>query len=255
MSEQMVFTLEENDAQTGSGWERRLQDLRRQQESSAVPHPKPQAEKLAVSARRARGRTARENEKLPEGNRQVQSPGFGDEELDAAYRVYLREREAQHNEKMAENVPVGIMIEEDWLAAQSALQSERNRRYQEVRHSFVCHPEKSEGSRMQPVSGSPADNLPPYTVHVYDLPDFPAARKIKIISEQEFVQAVHDKLQVHLSNAVSGMVRQAVQKKLATLSYDLQAVLNEETGKLVQDVLEHNLAAVVRNVKNSLLRK
>ncbi|MFC2506601.1 MAG: hypothetical protein ACFNXU_03665, partial [Kingella sp. (in: b-proteobacteria)] len=59
-------------------------------------------------------------------------------------------------------------------------------------------------------------------------------------------------LKPHLSNAVAGMVRQALQKKLATISYDLQISLNDETPKIVQEVLEHNLDIVFRTVKNSL---
>ena len=57
---------------------------------------------------------------------------------------------------------------------------------------------------------------------------------------------------MHLSNAVAGMVRQAVQRKLATLTYDLQVALNDETAKVVDDVLQHNLAAVFRSVKDSM---
>ena len=51
---------------------------------------------------------------------------------------------------------------------------------------------------------------------------------------------------------MAGLVRQAVQKKLATLTYDLQLMLNEETEKVVRDVLEHNLAAVFRSVKDTM---
>ena len=47
------------------------------------------------------------------------------------------------------------------------------------------------------------------------------------------------------------MVRQALQKKLAMLSYDLQTMLNEETPQLVEDVLDHNLNAIFRSVKDA----
>ena len=94
--------------------------------------------------------------------------------------------------------------------------------------------------------------LPPCTVHVYDLPNLPSTRRIRILSEQELINRIQEKLQIHLSNAMAGLVRQAVQKKLATLTYDLQLMLNEETEKVVRDVLEHNLAAVFRSVKDAM---
>ena len=92
----------------------------------------------------------------------------------------------------------------------------------------------------------------PCTVHVYDLPNLPSTRRIRILSEQELINRIQEKLQIHLSNAMAGLVRQAVQKKLATLTYDLQLMLNEETEKVVRDVLEHNLAAVFRSVKDAM---
>jgi len=93
--------------------------------------------------------------------------------------------------------------------------------------------------------------LPAVAVHVYELPDLPSTRRVRVLSEQELMQGIRDKLLPHLSNAVAGMVRQALQKKLAMLSYDLQTMLNEETPQLVEDVLDHNLNAIFRSVKDA----
>ena len=78
---------------------------------------------------------------------------------------------------------------------------------------------------------------------------------MRVISEQELMQGIRDKLLPHLSNAVAGMVRHALQKKLAMLSYDLQTMLNEETPQLVEDVLDHNLNAIFRSVKDAAAYK
>ena len=69
------------------------------------------------------------------------------------------------------------------------------------------------------------------------------------------MQGIRERLKPHLSNAVAGMVRQALQKKLAMLSYDLQTMLNEETPQLVEDVLDHNLNAIFRSVKDAAAYK
>ena len=97
--------------------------------------------------------------------------------------------------------------------------------------------------------------LPDIAVHVYELPDLPSTRRVRVLSEQELMQGIRDKLLPHLSNAVAGMVRQALQKKLAMLSYDLQTMLNEETPQLVEDVLDHNLNAIFRSVKDAAVYK
>ena len=97
--------------------------------------------------------------------------------------------------------------------------------------------------------------LPDVAVHVYELPELPSTRRVRVISEQELMQGIRDKLLPHLSNAVAGMVRQALQKKLAMLSYDLQTMLNEETPQLVEDVLDHNLNAIFRSVKDAAAYK
>lgn len=94
--------------------------------------------------------------------------------------------------------------------------------------------------------------LPEFAIHVYEIPNAHTNRKLRVVSEKELMQGIVDKLKPHLSNAVAGMVRQALQKKLATISYDLQISLNDETPKIVQEVLEHNLDIVFRTVKNSL---
>ena len=94
--------------------------------------------------------------------------------------------------------------------------------------------------------------LPAAAVYVYALPELPSTRRIRVLSEQELVASLEERLKVHLSNAVAGMVRHVLQKKLATLAYDLQMVLNAETPQLVEEVLSHNMASIMRAVKDSL---
>lgn len=187
------------------------------------------------------------------------SAPFGDRELDAAYREYLRQCAAEHNRRPdISEEDVGILIQEDWLAAQGALQSEPARRHLKARQTVLLRA----GQAMQPLpepadSGSlkgtaaPGVPLPDIAVHVYALPDLPATRRIKVLSEQELVRTLHDKLKPHLANAVGGMVRRALQKKLAILGYELQTLLDEETGKLVEDVLAHHLNTALRTAKDA----
>ena len=156
------------------------------------------------------------------------------------------------------------LIQEDWLNAQSALQSEYNRRHQEHIQTLVLNPDYV-GRENDALPEADADNLPnrfvparsgealpAAAVYVYALPELPSTRRIRVLSEQELVASLEERLKVHLSNAVAGMVRHVLQKKLATLAYDLQMVLNAETPQLVEEVLSHNMASIMRAVKDSL---
>ena len=233
----MVFTLQDSN-EPAQRWEQDLQQLQQRQH---------QHQAFSVADTPSDTAPAWQNAPAPER--------FGDEELDLAYREYLRHREAEHNQRVqqaAQGEDVAVLLQEDWLAAQSALKTENNRRYLHAQQTVVMQQNQplQTVETHETVAGQPY--LPPCTVHVYDLPNLPSTRRIRILSEQELINRIQEKLQIHLSNAMAGLVRQAVQKKLATLTYDLQLMLNEETEKVVRDVLEHNLAAVFRSVKDAM---
>lgn len=233
----MVFTLQDSN-EPAQRWEQDLQQLQQRQHQHQ-----------AFSVADTPSETALTWQSAPVPER------FGDEELDLAYHEYLRHREAEHNQRVqqaAQEEDVAVLLQEDWLAAQSALKTENNRRYLHAQQTVVMQSNQplQTVETHETTAGQPY--LPPCTVHVYDLPNLPSTRRIRILSEQELINRIQEKLQIHLSNAMAGLVRQAVQKKLATLTYDLQLMLNEETEKVVRDVLEHNLAAVFRSVKDAM---
>lgn len=233
----MVFTLQDSN-EPAQRWEQDLQQLQQRQH---------QHQAFSVADTPSDTAAAWQNAPAPER--------FGDEELDLAYREYLRHREAEHNQRVqqaAQGEDVAVLLQEDWLAAQSALKTENNRRYLHAQQTVVMQPNQPLQTVETHETAAGQPYLPPCTVHVYDLPNLPSTRRIRILSEQELINRIQEKLQIHLSNAMAGLVRQAVQKKLATLTYDLQLMLNEETEKVVRDVLEHNLAAVFRSVKDAM---
>lgn len=192
------------------------------------------------------------------------SQTFGDEELDYAYQEYLKKREQDHNAQIQAHSDdeIGVLIQEDWLTAQQALQSERNRKHQTPLYTVKLN---ENAPTTDEIIGDVDENgefivqeqrfvpsVPEITVHVYELPQLPSTRKIKVLSEKELLAEIQARLRPHLTNAVSGMVRQVLQKKMAMLSYDLQTMLNEETPQMVEDVLEHNLTHIMREVKNKM---
>ena len=266
----MVFTLsEDNDfrpapapqtpALSDNDWERNLNALRSRQETDHA-NDRASFPDITITLPSEREQNLRDLSDLYPNTNELRP--FGDKELDAAYREYLSQSVAEHNRRDSiTDTEVDVLIQEDWLAAQTALQSERTRRYAHETKTVLLKSTAGE-SAAEAASASLGSlkndapvALPDVAVHVYELPDLPSTRRVRVLSEQELMQGIRDKLLPHLSNAVAGMVRQALQKKLAMLSYDLQTMLNEETPQLVEDVLDHNLNAIFRSVKDAAAYK
>lgn len=266
----MVFTLsEDNDfrpapapqtpALSDNDWERNLNALRSRQETDHA-NDRASFPDITITLPSEREQNLRDLSDLYPNTNELRP--FGDKELDAAYREYLSQSVAEHNRRDSiTDTEVDVLIQEDWLAAQTALQSERTRRYAHETKTVLLKSTAGE-SAAEAASASLGSlkndapvALPDVAVHVYELPELPSTRRVRVISEQELMQGIRDKLLPHLSNAVAGMVRQALQKKLAMLSYDLQTMLNEETPQLVEDVLDHNLNAIFRSVKDAAAYK
>lgn len=262
----MVFTLsEDNDFRPApapqtpvlrdNDWERNLNALRSRQETDHA-NERASFPDITITLPSEREHNLRDLSDIYPNTNELRP--FGDKELDAAYREYLSQSVAEHNRRDSiTDTEVDVLIQEDWLAAQTALQSERTRRYAHETKTVLLKSTAGE-SAAEAASASLGSlkndapvALPDVAVHVYELPELPSTRRVRVISEQELMQGIRDKLLPHLSNAVAGMVRQALQKKLAMLSYDLQTMLNEETPQLVEDVLDHNLNAIFRSVKDA----
>ena len=267
----MVFTLsEDNDfrpapapqtpALSDNDWERNLNALRSRQETDHA-NDRASFPDITITLPSEREQNLRDLSDLYPNTNELRP--FGDKELDAAYREYLSQSVAEHNRRDSiTDTEVDVLIQEDWLAAQTALKSERTRRYAHETKTVLLKSTAGESAAEAASAASLGSlktaapvALPDVAVHVYELPELPSTRRVRVISEQELMQGIRDKLLPHLSNAVAGMVRQALQKKLAMLSYDLQTMLNEDTPQLVEDVLDHNLNAIFRSVKDAAAYK
>lgn len=145
---------------------------------------------------------------------------FGDEELNVAYRQFLQQRVAEHNENISEqNIDyTALLVMEDWILAQSSLESRRKSWNMKTKENFVVNePEPSDAQTTEEQETQPP--LPTYAVHVYDLPELPASQSVDVISEQELLNLLREHLITHLNEALSGMVRRIIQKEMAVLGH------------------------------------
>ena len=134
----MVFTLsEDNDfrpapapqtpALRDNDWERNLNALRSRQETDHA-NDRASFPDITITLPSEREQNLRDLSDLYPNTNELRP--FGDKELDAAYREYLSQSVAEHNRRDSiTDTEVDVLIQEDWLAAQTALKSERTRRY------------------------------------------------------------------------------------------------------------------------------
>lgn len=169
------------------------------------------------------------------------------EETEYGRLRYLQHLLGEHNDTCFSsdldeygNEDFSILLQEDWLNAQNAIQSERDSEFLLPVQSVVLDTQ---------TNNSP--NVPEITVHIYHIPDLPIGKRVKILSEAAMVSGIRARLRPHLANAVAGLASRVLQKKIANLSYELQMMLNEEVPQIVEEILDHNLDEIIRDIKQS----
>ncbi|KPN71027.1 hypothetical protein [Neisseria sp. 83E34] len=227
-------------------WERKLEQLRRQnsgqplsggarQVSSAI-RPQPAMKNLAQTEARER-----------------------------ALQEYLREWQEEINAEFSAEQPVedaAVLLQEDWIAAQAALQGDAEESAIESTHTVWLNPKRQIRGEQTieqkeffdkdtpPIS---AENIP-VSINVIN-PQVAPKQPVTCLSEKELLERLTAKLLPHLTDAVSGMIRTAVQKQTAVLTYQIQETLAKETPGLVKEVLDHNLASVMKDIRYDLKYK
>lgn len=195
-------------------------------------------------------------------------------------REYLQQWQKEHNDLFSENITAEtdttVLLQEDWLAAQTALQSARiddknientrtvwlNPKRQTVSFDRPDEVENlrsgrqtAEHSEEQTENAFEADvqaeDWLPVMVKVIN-PQVDPRKPVMCLSEQELLERLSRRLRPHLTDAVAGMVRVAVQKQTAALTYQLQQMLNEQTPAIVDEILDYNLKAAMSEIKYSL---
>lgn len=190
-----------------------------------------------------------------------------------AYQAYLRQWQRQINleakQQEADLNDVAVLLQDDWLAAQNCLQTasmegnavctvklQRNKTAQIVETKTINKPENakqsinaiSDGVTIEPIE----QETPPIYVQLHVIePRGRAGRAVTCLSEQALIQQLTDKLRPHLADVLAGMVRVAVQRHTSSMISSLQKELLTEVPKAVDDVLQHHLGRIIKNIKSN----
>lgn len=189
-------------------------------------------------------------EKQPETQTQPEKPA-NNEDLDWAYRAFCAQKIAKHNASVSlhqneENTDSLLLIEEDWLARQPLLSNEVKYKQTTLNEQVVLEANEHAPS----FSGSlKTDKLPEYVVNVYDLPKLPPSQSVQLISEQELLKRLNERLMRHFNDVLPMMVCRVMQKQMLSFQQDLQTILKEETSKLVEDILSAQLSQALKHFK------
>ncbi|ENV5727253.1 hypothetical protein R9370_002223, partial [Neisseria gonorrhoeae] len=201
---------------------------------------------------------------------------------DRVLKAYLKKWQEEHNSAVAdcgeevETDPM-IVLQENWLNAQASLQmpvsekhieSRRRIRFDAKKDSAEFETAQIEGGENADAaeSGTAADGvaengeggaeeaLMPVQINILN-PKAVNRREVFCLSEQELTERLIKRLRPHLTDTVNGMIRTAVQKQMALFTYQLQQMLHEQAGAVVEDVLEHDVRKILNDIKYELKYK
>lgn len=201
------------------------------------------------------------------------------DEQKQAYQAYLQHWQQQHNLQTASseaelNNPQ-ILFQEDWLAAQNSLRVGRDEPVVEQATVWLggaqptVTPNQDVAEQIEAAAEAAAQpeydaQAEPGTaalaaaaekvvlLNAYALPGN-LQHKILCLSEQVLLERLAEKLRPHLADAVSGMVKTALQRQTALMVQNMQQAFLDEVPRLVDDVLAYNLARALAAVKKEQL--
>lgn len=247
-------------------WERRLEKLRQTRQLNAPYTHVPLVRQSADAQSQQPAVKAGQNNNMHK---------LDDSSRDQVLRQYMLRWQQEHNQaaqqehEALETDPL-VLLQENWLNAQAALQRQVNDAQLEscrqvwlnpkCRTVEFCEPQcdaESSENPSEPLSDghddSPEEKIK-VSINVLN-PQVDKRRQVFCISEQELTERLIKRMRPHVTDAVNGMIRVALQKQMALLSYQLQQMLSEQAPQVVEDVLEHNVKKVLADIKYEMKYK
>lgn len=217
-------------------WEKKLQKLREKRDAQP-------ARAAAETAEPPRNRRAHEGYK-----KQI-------------LQNYLKNWQNRHNAALAGELTEAdatVLLEEDWLNAQNALQGNIKPEDIQEKQTVWLNPKRQ--SAQTPISEEPKETADsteavpaladiPVNVNVLNPQGVPGNRPVFCLSEQELIDRLMQRLMPHLTDAVNGVVRTAITRQAANLNQQLYQAVTSETPELVKDILDYNLKNVLTELK------
>lgn len=245
-------------------WEKRLERLRQARQFNTAPTHAPLVKKSDEAVDAASKTAPKKEYKLDAGNREKVLEEY-------LYRWQLEHNTALADDGEAVETDAMVVLQDNWLSAQSALQAAASERHIESTRTVRLNPKsgavdfdapeveetgKPENDDAEAAEEAVSDGLeqePAINVHINVLnPQAIGRREVFCVSEKDLTERLIKRLRPHVADAVNGMIRIAVQKQMALFTYQLQQMLKEQAPGLVEDVLEHNVKRILDDMKTEM---
>ncbi|HFC8540027.1 TPA: hypothetical protein ACFP4U_000158 [Neisseria lactamica] len=255
--------MDTNNQDKEPNWEKRLENLRRTRRMNTAPDRVPPVQ----TSEAAKGASA---------------PKLDDASRNRVLKAYLKKWQEEHNAAVAEcgeevETDPMVILQENWLNAQASLQMSVSEKHIESRRKIRFDAKKdsaefetgqieggenadaAESGTNEPAVSENGENDAEETLMLVQInilnPKAVNWREVFCLSEQELTERLIKRLRPHLTDTVNGIIRTAVQKQMAVFTYQLQQMLHEQAGAVVEDVLEHDVRKILNDIKYELKYK
>lgn len=253
----------------GLGWEKRLENMRQTRQFNTA---------------HAHAPLIRESTGKDDPPPAPKIPKLDDAERNLVLEAYLKKWQEEHNaeadetEEGAETDPM-VILQENWLNAQSSLQMSVSEKHIESQRTVWLNPKQkqvvfelpeAEADEQSEDAAEAADSqdegaeeteaakepevLVPVNINILN-PKAVNRRDVFCISERELTERLIQRLRPHLTDTVNGIIRTAVQKQMALFTHQLQQMLHEQAGSIVEEVLEHDMQKILNDLKYEMKYK
>ena len=181
------------------------------------------------------------------------------EQWQVAHNISTDENKAQNPYGDTDN-DTNVVLVEEWIEAQHSLQGEVSLDgvqkvdtvWYNPKHQVMTEEHSSEqATENQTLVIRSAESVP-VSINVLEPKLINGNQPVVCLSEKELIERLNNRLLPHLTESVNGMVRVAVQRHTASLTFKLQKNLTEEVPDLVSDILNYNLKSVLAEIKRDL---
>ncbi|MGB4882840.1 MAG: hypothetical protein WBO82_07385 [Neisseria sp.] len=237
-------------------WERGLENLRQRRHQ-----PQQHSERPTVAVSKPQARSAPVTPKP--------QPKLDAKAREKVLLDYLKQWQDEHNGQLQESeieTDANVLLQDDWLRAQSALQFSVDASKVDTTKTVwlkrKATPEETIHAAQE--QGVGVDNeveieieaqQVPINVQVLAPEVVRTNAPVMCITESDLYERISKRLRPHLTDAVNGMVKVAVQRQVASLTHQLQQSLHAETPVLVDEILQYNLKMVMSEIKYELKYK
>lgn len=255
--------MDTNNQDKEPNWEKRLENLRRTRRMNTALDRVPPVQ-------------------TSEAAKSASAPKLDDASRNRVLKAYLQKWQEEHNAAVAEcgeevETDPMVILQENWLNAQASLQMSVSEKHIESRRKIRFDAKKdcvefetaqieggenadaAESGTNEPAVSENGENdaeetLMPVQINILN-PKAVNRREVFCLSEQELTERLIKRLRPHLTDTVNGIIRTAVQKQMAVFTYQLQQMLHEQAGAVVEDVLEHDVRKILNDIKYELKYK